>query len=327
MTAVHTGLENHSRRQYVYRLAHSTLASNICLPELEGADDTPTWRFSVGLKTGESEPSCHWFHQWRRPSGELWLLLGRIGEAYLLRFPDFADFRVYLNQQWISCTPCPDLPSSTLRHLLLDQVFPLAFSAQRQIVMHASAVVTPKGALVFSAASGAGKSTLAAYLSSAGYSMLTDDCLLIETHSDCLTGTALYSGVRLLPDSLNFLWRANSETQRVSHYSEKVRLTRSQEMARFHPCASCPIIRIYLLSPASDTTGHLSITSVSGRDALIALMQSSFVMDALNPTVLRNQFDCLRAAAKQPLFRRISFRHEFEALPELRRAIEIDLQS
>jgi hypothetical protein len=328
MTAAPIGPESRSSsRCQTYRLARTTLASDIHLPELERTDQTAAWHFTVALRPHENEQSfCHWFHRWTRPSGELWLMLGQIDDCHLLRFPGLADFYVYLDQRSIRCVPCPNLPPSTVRHLLLDQVFPLALSNQRQIVMHASAVVTPQGAIVFTAASGSGKSTLATYLGLTGFPMLTDDCLLVEVSTLGPIGTALYSGVRLLPDSFGSLFGGDVEAQRLAHYTEKLRVCKSDGSACFHSCVSAPIVRIYFLSPTCSAPGSPSITSVSGAEALLALMQSSFVMDARNPDTLRNQFDCLQIAAAQPIFRRISFAHDFDALAEVRRAIEKDLQ-
>ena len=114
------------------------------------------------------------------------------------------------------------LPAATLRHLLLDQVLPLALGRMGRMAIHASAVHVPGlGAVAFAGGPGSGKSTLAAALARAGCAVLSDDCLVIAVRSGGVWAIPSYPGVRLWPDAAS---RLGYRGRLVAHYSDKVRV-------------------------------------------------------------------------------------------------------
>ncbi|HKS96499.1 MAG TPA: hypothetical protein VJV74_10250, partial [Terriglobia bacterium] len=124
------------------------------------------------------------------------------------------------------CRPRKAIPLDTVRHLFLDQVFPLLLSKRGRLVLHASAVLIPGGAIAFLGETGQGKSTLASSFSQRGFPFLTDDCLLLEEKGGQLVGIPSYPGLRLWPKTVAALFAEEPPVSRVAHYTTKKRLGR-----------------------------------------------------------------------------------------------------
>ena len=166
-----------------YQLYGVTVASAIALPGVRRSSShgEPGVLIELGAAPGGDRLDA--FHSWRVPGrrSRPWLSIGRFADGYRLRFPDMADFEVTTAGDRITCRPVARLAASTLRHLLLDQVLPLALSRSGRLVLHASAVHIPRlGSVAFVGPTGCGKSTLAAALGLRGCQILTDDCLVVD---------------------------------------------------------------------------------------------------------------------------------------------------
>jgi hypothetical protein len=303
-----------------YRICDSVLESDIPLPELEAATTgEPDWRFRL-LPQGETAPAIsEWFHHWELPDGQRWLSLAKLEAGYLLRFPSLADF-VVSDGSNVSCYPQPGVPLDTLRHLFLDQVTPVLLSARGEIVLHASAVAGPGGVIAFFGKAGQGKSTLAASFVRHGFSLLTDDCLLLRERPGGLVGVSSYPGLRLWPDSAGALFDVGRALPRVSHYSSKKRLTLGNRSLRN---GAAPLARAYLLAApdsASKKNG-ITITSLSPRDALMQLIQHAYRLDITDRDRLAEEFEQLSRIASLPLFYELSFPRDFGQLAAVREAV------
>jgi hypothetical protein len=67
-----------------------------------------------------------------------------------------------------------------VEELYQRHAMPFVLQARGRELLHASAALTPRGAIAFAGSSGAGKSTMAFALSQRGYPPLADDALLFE---------------------------------------------------------------------------------------------------------------------------------------------------
>ena len=112
------------------------------------------------------------FHCYTGEDGTVWTEFHRLGDNYLLRFPDLADFEVSANGEEVVAHPAEGTDAATIEHLYINQLVPLALSRQGQPTYHASVVTVPGGAVAFIGKSGAGKSTLAASFALAGAAFL-----------------------------------------------------------------------------------------------------------------------------------------------------------
>jgi hypothetical protein len=240
-----------------------------------------------------------WFHRWR-VGQRTWLRFGRCAGGYLLRFPDLSDFVVSPAGDRLDCHPAPRLPASTLRHLLLDQVLPLALTLTGRLVLHASAVHLPGfGSIAFAGESGRGKSTLAAAMVSRGGQLVTDDTLVLDCAGETVMAVPGYPGVRLWPDRLPQSARGRGAP--VAHYTSKRRHAADAVAFRSRPS---PLRAIYILSPRARGIAAAEFSRSGPRARLMLLVRFAHVMDVDDRARLAQLFDRVGGvAARVPVAR------------------------
>jgi hypothetical protein len=286
-----------------------------------------------------------WFFERRQPTGEITLSVARDGSGYLLRFPELADFVLSPDAREIRCYPLTTTPALTLRHLFLDQVLPLALGHRRKIVLHASSVAGPEGAIAFLGESGLGKSTLTAEFAKHGCRILTDDCLLIEHAGDRLLAIPSYPSLRLWPDVVAALFQSDADLVPLAHYTDKKRL-RIQRVQRplegtlpsvpaafgtepipdAEPAFSrepVPLHRVYLLQARDEEEAPraIAIEALSPKETFVALISHTFKLDIKDRRTLLEDFQALTSLAARPLFHRLSFPRDLSLVSAVRRAV------
>lgn len=131
--------------------------------------------------------------------------------------------------------------------------------------LHASSVVTPRGALLVTGRSGAGKSTLVAQLVSMGFPLLADDVTAIDVGADdkpiALPGLP---SMRLWKDALQRLDAERQTAARVREGLEKYYLPASDASGEAQP-----VFAIVRLSTKSE--GKVAITDLERAEKLRAL--------------------------------------------------------
>jgi hypothetical protein len=317
-----------------YRVYGLTLISDAPLHELVPVTEAETEAESdvricfSSCRNGLPTPS-HWFMSWTLPTGELWLSCAKDNRGYLLRFPDLADFFVDSEGHEITCAPRPETPTDTLRHLLLDQVLPLVLNLKGWEALHATAILTPLGVCAFIGPAGTGKSTLAASFFLAGYAVLSDDCLALQSNGGRVWATPAYPGLRLWPDALEALCDDADGSQPVAHYTSKQRLVARGSPEDF--VGQCqPLIRIYCLVRATETEVGAALAEpliehLSSRDGFMELIVSAFRLDITDRTMLARQFDFYEQIVSHSPVRRLWLPNTFSSLPRVREAIIADL--
>ena len=313
-------------RAHRYTVGGMVVESNVPLPELAGSDEQePECGFCL-LETGPAENAVtDWAYHCRSAAGATWLSVATSPAGYLLRFPDLADFVVADDGGSIRCHPTPRAPVETIRHLLLDQVIPRVLTRRGRLVLHASAVVLPRGAVAFLGLTGQGKSTLTAAFCTEGYRLLTDDCLPIAEEDGRLLAVPSYPGLRLWPDAVSALASIESVGPRVAHYTPKRRLAFGDGRLPF--CETpVPLWEMYVLGDIEDTgrPHAIDIVPLSAREAFRELVRHVYRLEIADRRTHREEFDRLgRLAAMLPI-RRLSFRRDFSLVPEVRAAILAD---
>ena len=89
------------------------------------------------------------FHRYVFEDGCIWTEFYRLGTNYLLRFPDLADFEVSADGETVTAYPAGDTDETTVEHLYINQLVPLALSRQGKPAFHASVDTDPGGAVAF----------------------------------------------------------------------------------------------------------------------------------------------------------------------------------
>jgi hypothetical protein len=309
-----------------FRVCDLVIESSVPLPELrQTAEGTPDCGFQV-LPAGKSlDDEFDWFHHWSTHDNGVWLKFGSRGEDYLLRFPDQGDFLISHGGEEVRCCPLPSTPASTVRHLFLDQVIPLILSRREPLVLHASAVLTPQGAIAFVGKSGQGKSTLAACFAQIGWPLISDDYLVLrkmalrETDEDW-AAIPSYPGVRLWPQASEGIFSSFPETTEIAHYTEKRRVS-DPGLVPFAQKPS-PLRGVYFLDGDGEVLeSGPPIAPSDPREAFMKLVACAFNLDVRDRTLLRNQFDAIaQLRTKLPCFR-LQYARDFSALPALRQLI------
>ena len=298
------------------------VSADIRLPELipsnDGAGDIAIC--SRDRIDGAIEPA---FMTWTTPPLGPWLSFHKSKGGYLLRFRDTANFLVSGDGTRIEWARLNGAPGNTLRHLLLDQVLPMVLNLRGGEALHASAVMTPEGAIAFCGSTGSGKSTLAAIFASHGDTVVTDDCLPIRAHEGRLCGAPGYPGLRLWREVVDELgWRDDAQDS-VAHYTAKLRALRKIPAADF-PLQEFVLRAIYVLEPREESR-DVEFVELSPRDRMMGLLSYAFRLDVTDRLMLARQFQRMEAYAGLVPVRKLRLPRNAQRIPNMRERILTDV--
>jgi len=281
-----------NRREWAYRIAGLVVSSTLPLEPLLEAHpgQAHDWRLTRA-PAARSRERADWFRRWYDPDGRLWLTFGRVPGGFRLRFAHSATFDVLPASREIRCRPAPGAPARTLRHLFLNQVFPLVAASSARLVLHASAVVGPVGAMAFVGAGGSGKSTLAAALTKRGFRLVTDDALVLQRADASFVVRPTFPEVRLWPDTVRAIAPGGGRGRPTAHYTSKRRL--DAVMAAGFDEAPEALARVYLLDHDPAGRDDVAVSLLSSREAIVALVRCAFILDTGDRSLLRSTLELL----------------------------------
>jgi len=275
---------------------------------------------SLNRIDGATEPA---FMTWTTPPLGPWLSFHKSNGGYLLRFRDTADFQINSDGTRIGWAGLNGAPENTLRHLLLDQVLPMVLNLRGGEALHASAVMTPGGAVAFCGGTGSGKSTLAAIFASHGDTVVTDDCLPVCAREGRLYGAPGYPGLRLWKEVVDELgWRDHTQNS-VAHYTAKLRALRKIPAADF-PLQDFIVRAIYVLEPQEETNS-VEFVELSPRDRMMGLLSYAFRLDVTDRLMLARQFQRMEAFAGMAPIRKLRLPRNAQRIPNVRERILTDV--
>lgn len=258
----------------------------------------------------------------RLPDGRTAFTVARCDGGELIRFGQLADFLVSTDGREIRCAISRRGSARMLAHLFLAQVIPLALSRQGRLVLHASAVATPGGAVVFMGAAGSGKSTLGASFAGEAYPLLADDGLLLTEDRGTLAGVPSYPEIRLWPDACAALSAGGGAPGEAWHLSGK---TCWPAGGIRWPFASTPVPvrRFYVLGrpAAAAGGGTVTIEPLTGRETFLQFVSHSFRLDVDDRRRLRSEFETIGRIASTCVVHRLVFPREWSRLASVRSAI------
>lgn len=283
-----------------YRLGSWVLQSAVPLPELPPADADGEPQWTVLISRPRRATTARWFHHWLAPDGRRWLSFGCADGGYVLRVSRHATFRISVTARTITCEHPPRVPAFTLRHLLLNQIWPLALSVDRP-VLHASAVVLPGGALVIAGPGGTGKSTLATALAVAGHPLLADDAVALEQAGDAWLAHPEYASVRLWPDAEAAVLGRSRRSTAAAHYTRKRRVS-ALGLLPVAP-GPTPVRAVCLLDRQLQPQAEPSVRPLTPREAVIGLMALALQLDIRDAARQRRTLETLSLVAERvPVF-------------------------
>ncbi len=303
-----------------YRFFDRIVASDWLLPELPSA--VPPQRRPAVVVSGEqfsvSDRDWRPRHRWRQADGAVNLTLAGAGNDYLLSFPDQTSFCISSADRRVSVSIPPGVSAETIRHHLVDQTLPrLCAHFFGHTVIHGALIETGRGGICLLADTGHGKSTLAGAFLGHGYDVLTDDCLRLITDTGAIYGQASYPSLRLLPDAMAALALPEGNQSASADSSHKLRISLGN-------CdgVAVPIAGFFVLEPAADNTGELSVQPLERTAVFTQLLRNSFALDPGDTAFAATQFSQLSLVARQQVpFFRLRYPRRFRLLPDVVAAV------
>ena len=266
------------------RFADVVIRSEAPIPELEPATKRQDGFEELVVTRGEAEGPITWFHHWVVPDGTVWADFGETADSYRVRFPDLAEFSVARDGRRVQVSASPSVPEHTQRHLLLNQVLPLALSLTGRTVLHAGAVEWNGRGVVILGPSGSGKSTLVAACARAGAGVMADDSVVLRHDAAGWSAVPSYPAIRLWPSALQLLGLhddgAAPRHAALAHYFDKRRVRPDSEGWRFH-AEPVPVSLVVVLSSSAS----------SARPVAVDALSQVFRMDLRDPGQSRQVFE------------------------------------
>lgn len=220
-----------------------------------------------------------WFHCWQLPDGRKWLSAGRHREGgFVLRFhEDDSTFRVSADGARIACSGT----LRSVRHFLFNQVIPMVMNHRGIEVLHASSILTPRGAIAFVGNGGFGKSSLAACFLKQGFRLLSDDAVPLYIRGAALWTSSGVPEVNLWPRARALL---NPEERPAAGPAKRVmELDRGRFSRGDHP-----LKRIIFLQP-KESQLFPELAPLRPRDALLSLVKAAHRLDLEDRERLKQQ--------------------------------------
>jgi hypothetical protein len=256
------------------------------------------------------------YDRWLTLDGSEVALFYRTPDSFYVRFQGKADFALSIETGSVTCTPAPHVADQIIVDLFHNQVVPLLLNHQGELVLHASAVSSPSGALGFIGHSGSGKSTLAAYFAQSGHPFLTDDGLLLQPTDPDYTVNPYRPYLRLWPDSDNALFQRGYATE--SYGQDGKSLIDAGPLLPFQhrPVA---IAALFLLGPGKSDA--VAISRLKPAVALMELIKHSFILDVEDQPRLKGHFERLVRLSEAVDCFVLDYPREYEALPKVVTAV------
>ncbi len=170
--------------------------------------------------------------------------------------------------------------------------------------LHASAVCVGGHAIALCGVSEAGKSTTAAALALRGVPVLSEDIAALKVENGRFQIEPGYPRICLWPDSAQALLGAGAALPRMAPGWEKCYLPLDGKMADFEPERK-PLGAVYVLAPRAAEANAPRIEEVSVREALLDLVQNTYMNWLLDRNQRAAEFDLLSRLVVQVPVRRI----------------------
>jgi len=198
--------------------------------------------------------------------------------------------------------------------LILDsyrrQVLPMVLQVGGQEVLHASAVLTPQGAVALCATARTGKSTTAFGLSQRGWPLWADDAVAFEMVDSSVSAIPLPFGIRLRPDAAAFFEQEPTVGAGVDQMQNGAYRIKAE------PVPLAALIVLHRARGGSDGPA-LQSRRLSSAEAFMGVLAHAYYFRLQDTERKRSMMrHYLELVARVPVFE-IRFRPGFEVFPEV----------
>ena len=226
------------------------------------------------------------------------------GEFFELTYGDEALFFVDRAAERIWGTCSPPFTYEDVVTYLLGPIMGFVLRRRGILALHASAVCIRGQAVALCGESQSGKSTIAAALALRGIPVLCEDITpLIEADGKFQVEPG-YPRVCLWPDTVEKLFGARNALPRLTPTWEKFFLPLDGRNAKFEEKRQA-VSALYLLAPRVEEPDAPRIESLSSREALLSLVQNTYMNWLLDRKHRAAEFDALCKLVTQVPTRRI----------------------
>jgi hypothetical protein len=169
--------------------------------------------------------------------------------------------------------------------------------------LHASAIAMDDRAIALFGLAGAGKSTTAAAFALTGFSVLSDDVVVLQDQGDRFLVQPGYPRVNLWPDSVRALLGSPDALPRITPTWDKRYLALDQNGRKFQS-QPLPLSAIYILGEREAELTVPVIEDLAGHEAFTTLVANTYVNYLLDSDMRAREFDVLgRVLAGVPIRR------------------------
>ena len=226
------------------------------------------------------------------------------GLFFELNYGDEAFFIVDGGAERLWGTCLPPLTMDDLAVYLRGPVMGFVLRRRGVMALHASAVAVQGRAVVLCGPSESGKSTTAAALALRGVPVLCDDITALSDGSVGFQVEPGYARICLWPVAVRDLLGQPDALPRLTPSWEKCFLPLDGNKAKFEAHGK-PLGAVYLLAPRAAEANAPRIEEVGAREALLELVQNTYMNWLLDRNQRAAEFDALSRLVTQVPMRRV----------------------
>lgn len=285
-----------------------TIDSEIALPELDAYGDDPSAsppaadvRVRVGTVSDSPDEPVE--------DGRLY----RVSSGHYVSFEDIGTVLV-TDGESIVVEPAGDVKPEVLRQLVLGRGLRLLLHQRGYVVLHASTAIVDGRAVAFLGESGQGKSTTVAGFYGEGHAVVADDVTPVDPDTaEVVPGFQQVKLDRAAVDGVPTTLGSSGASTLGRRYYDVPSGVENE---------SVPLGRLYLL--ADGPTVQIEPVPPSGRPYHLMRSAASAYRSIDDEAVESTLDDCARLSSAVPV-KRLERPREYDALPEVVRAVEADL--
>jgi hypothetical protein len=191
-----------------------------------------------------------------------------------LTYPEIADLSVADGND-VRLAPAPGVDVRLLHQLIVGPAMALVLQQRGALVLHASAVRSPRGALLFMGSSGWGKSTTAARLYFAGRPCVADDVAPVSLRGGHVRVDPAYPAFKLWPDAARRQGLRVEDLPTIGPDEEK----RWVEASEGWDPDPLPIARVYVLSAGPE----ISVRRGPAAESFLDVVRHTYLAKFLEP--------------------------------------------
>jgi len=236
--------------------------------------------------------------------------------GYELSYSDGTRFLVTHDGSRVWGTYQKPLTFEDLTTYFLGPVMGFVLRIRHIISLHASAVEIARHAVCFCGDAGAGKSTTAAALAIRGVPVIGEDIIPLQESGRDVEAVPGYPRVCLWPESVAMLLGSAEALPKLTPVWDKRFLELGRSEARFVE-DKLPVGIVYLISPRTTEGSAPRIEDVTPREALLSLVQNTYMNWLIGPEQRAREFDLLHRMVGQVAIRRIIPHSQPEKIGEL----------